>query len=323
MAYLGKNTDKGKGKKKAHLADAQYEYLPAGGMQISGEHHQNSWLVVPKKTASVFTSYDEDREPTKDCMNQFIDNEDDLPIELVEKARWTKEQWQALPDRANSKSNSSSVQPSKVERVQNMLYPIAEDDRELIVEEDSRYTWHTWISYDDEDTTTTSKSYFGASDRLSEGEALLVDTGAYGNLVGSEWVKRMDANNSKHGLKPSHTRNIGKVTLGGVGDKTQESHTEVIVPTVVDGVVDNFSAVMIDDNHLPALLGLKSLQSNNAILDLRTNRLIIPNSPNDVRIEFKQERTNVLQMQQAPGGFLMLPCGAGKIFSQALNPSPV
>ena len=118
----------------------------------------------------------------------------------------------------------------------------------------------------------------------------------------------MDINNSKHGLKPSHTRNIGNVTLGGVGKNTQESHTEVMIPTVVDGVVDNFSAVMIDDSHLPALLGLKSLQSKNAVFDLRTNRLFIPNSPSDVRIEFKKEKTNVLQMQQAPGGFLMLPC---------------
>ena len=252
-------------------------------MQISGEHHQNLWLVVPKKTASVFTSYDENRRSTKDGMNQFIDDEDDLPIELIEEARWTKEQWQALTDRANSssssKSSSSSVQPSKVETNKTTLYPKAEDDRELTVEEDSRYTWHTWISYDDEDTTTTSKSYVGASDRLPEGEALLVDTGAYGNLVGSEWVKRMDVNNSK-----SHTRNIGKVTLGGVGKNTQESHTEVIISTVVDGVVDHFSAVMIDDNHLLALLGLKSLQNKHAILDLRTNRVIIPNSPNDVRI---------------------------------------
>ena len=120
-----------------------------------------------------------------------------------------------------------------------------------------------------------------------------------------------------------HTRNINKVTLGGVGKNTQESTTEVIIPTVVDGVVDNFSAVMIDDSHLPALLGLKSLRNKNAILDLRTNRLIIPNSPSDVRIENKQENTKVFQMHQAPGGFLMLPCGADKIFSQALNPSPV
>ena len=121
----------------------------------------------------------------------------------------------------------------------------------------------------------------------------------------------MDANNSKHGLKHTHTRTIGKVTLGGVGENTQERNTEVIIPTVVDGVVDNYSAVMIEDNHVPALLRLKSLQSKNAILDLRTNRVIIPNSPKDVRIEFKKEHTNALQMKQAPGGFLMFPCGAG------------
>ena len=71
----------------------------------------------------------------------------------------------------------------------------------------------------------------------------------------------------------------------------QETNTEVIIPTVVDGVVDNFNAVMIEDSHLPALLGLKSLQSKNVILDLPINRLIIPNSPNDVRIEFKKENT--------------------------------
>ena len=59
------------------------------------------------------------------------------------------------------------------------LYPVAEDDRELVVEEESRYKWHTWISYDDEDDTSATNSYFGAADRLPDGGALLVDTGAY------------------------------------------------------------------------------------------------------------------------------------------------
>ena len=104
---------------------------------------------------------------------------------------------------------------------------------------------------------------------------------------------------------------------------TQESNTEVIVPTVVDGVVDNFSADMIEDSHLPALLGLKSLQSKNATLDVRTECLRMPNSPSDVRIELKKETTDVLQIKHASGGFLMLPCGAGNMFSQASNPSPV
>ena len=77
-------------------------------MQISGEHHQNSWLVVPKKTAPVFTSYDEDRQPSNDDVNQVIDDEDELPLELVEEASWTKEQWQALGNDANSSSSSMS-----------------------------------------------------------------------------------------------------------------------------------------------------------------------------------------------------------------------
>ena len=100
VLIVRKNNNKGKGKKKAHSAEAQYEYSPAGGMQISGEHHQNSWLVVPKKTASVFTSYDARRE---------MDDEDDLPIELIEETSWTKEQWQALGNGANSSSSSAPI----------------------------------------------------------------------------------------------------------------------------------------------------------------------------------------------------------------------
>ena len=73
------------------------------------------------------------------------------------------------------------MKTSKVEPVKAILPPVAEDDRELEVEGDSRYTWHTWISYDDEDNTTAHNSYIGASDRLPEAEALLVDTGAHGN----------------------------------------------------------------------------------------------------------------------------------------------
>ena len=130
--------NKGKGQKKAHLADVQYEYLPASGMQINGEHHQNSWLVVPKKSASVYTKYVNARE---------VDDEDDLPIELIEEVSWTKEHWQELTDRATSSSSSVNQTPN-LETVKTKLYPVAEDDRELVVGEESRYTWHTWISYE-------------------------------------------------------------------------------------------------------------------------------------------------------------------------------
>ena len=34
--------------------------------------------------------------------------------------------------------------------------------------------------------------HFGTSDQLKKGEAMLVDNGAFNNLVGSQWVERMD-----------------------------------------------------------------------------------------------------------------------------------
>ena len=47
--------------------------------------------------------------------------------------------------------------------------------------------------------------FFGSSDRINGGEAMLVDTGAWTNLVGSRWVDRMDKINQQLG-KATHTR---------------------------------------------------------------------------------------------------------------------
>ena len=46
------------------------------------------------------------------------------------------------------------------------------------------------------------KTYFCTSDRLRRGEALLIDTGAWSNLSGSEWVEGMNQMNCKSGMAP-------------------------------------------------------------------------------------------------------------------------
>ena len=57
---------------------------------------------------------------------------------------------------------------------------------------------------------------------------MLLDTGAYQNLVGDKWVARMDELNRQHG-KPEHsTQKLAqKITLGGVGAGTQEANESV------------------------------------------------------------------------------------------------
>ena len=136
----------------------------------------------------------------------------------------------------------------------------------------------------------------------------MIDTGAWNNLVGSSWVDRMNRQNKAIGKVPSTEQKLAKpVVLGGVGKDTQEAKHRVTMPTTIGGADSQFSATMIDGSNLPALLGLKTLKEKNGILDLRTNRLIMSNSSDSVTIDCPVG-TTVLQLEPAPGGYLMLPC---------------
>ena len=189
-------------------------------------------------------------------------------------------------------------------------------------EYDERNGEATWLSYEtikkppcaqtDQKTDSVRKSeqlYFGSSDRIPQGEGLLVDTGAKNNLVGDGWVRRMNALNQKAGRPTSTAHDLGyTVTLGGVGKNSQRSDTYVNVPTEVAGQPSKFSATVIQNSDLPALLGLKSLQEKNAVLDVRNNRLLLSKSPNAVKVYYQEDQVKVIDLVQAPGGYLMIPC---------------
>ena len=140
---------------------------------------------------------------------------------------------------------------------------------------------------------------------------MLLDTGAYRNLVGDEWVHRMDQLNKKAGLPPSVYRKTDqKVTLGGVGTGTQESEHDVHVPCLISGEDVEYKATVLDNSDIPAILGMKTMQERNGILDLRNKRFIFPTHKDDVQTTIKSD-TRVYQLTRAPGGYFMLPCSPG------------
>ena len=81
----------------------------------------------------------------------------------------------------------------------------------------------------------------------------------------------------------------------------------VKVPITVGGIASEFTAIEIPDSDVPALLGMESLKRMGAILDLSRNKMIIPSDRDDVRISYKQG-TRIIDLEEAPGGFLMIPC---------------
>jgi hypothetical protein len=161
------------------------------------------------------------------------------------------------------------------------------------------------------DSGTHDNIFFGKADRIHGCECMLLDTGAYKNIVGDAWVERMDKINKQFG-RPKHTTKTlnTKVVLGGVGTGTQESNIEVTVPCEVSGKKTDFKATVLKNSDIPAILGMKTMQDNHGILDLRNKRLIFPKKPSDVKITIAED-TAVYQLEQAPGGYFMLPCTPG------------
>ena len=159
--------------------------------------------------------------------------------------------------------------------------------------------------------TSTQGLHVGTSDKLKKGDAVLVDIGAVNNLLGSQWVERMDCLNHQVG-KPKSTRApLGcTVTLGGVGKNTPERSLSVQVPTIVNGDSSIFTGTIAEGSDSQALSGMKTLRDNCSMLAFENDRLIMPQAGQHVQI-VRLPGTQVFQHERAPGGFLVLPCSPG------------
>ena len=77
----------------------------------------------------------------------------------------------------------------------------------------------------------SAAQYFHARTRLGDNrEGLLVDVGAIGNLVGSEWVERQTRLAANHGLSVSFSEMERPLVVEGVGKSSQSTNTQATIP---------------------------------------------------------------------------------------------
>ena len=144
---------------------------------------------------------------------------------------------------------------------------------------------YNWNETDGEDLnlqpSSQTASSFISNTELSDGrQALLVDPGSTGNLSGTPWVCRTAALACKSPLRPDGTRVQPRqyqrerpLSVSGVGKQAQQCTHDCEIPiamTTTDGrsIRGTFLTPTVNgDSHLPALLGLKALIANGAILD--------------------------------------------------------
>ena len=161
----------------------------------------------------------------------------------------------------------------------------------------------------------TDDTQFYLNMSKQDSECLLVDTGAFENLVGSKWVERLEniKNRSKSTSRftPIHWEQLmHPVPVGGVGNDVMKANFRARVPIALKGGMKTiYDALYLESNNTPALLGTKALQKTNTILDLREGKLhMYCGNTSDIKIDAKGNGYQRMQLVQARSGHILLPC---------------
>jgi hypothetical protein len=155
-------------------------------------------------------------------------------------------------------------------------------------------------------TGSMSCSYHTAVQLPGLHEGLMVDTGAIDNLTGDGIVGRLTkllkTINRTVIMKP-----LAKILgVSGVGQNSSEcSMSATVYGVLADGSQMTFTAPVISNSEVPALLGLQSLQRQRAVVDT-TNRKLYLMGPGGYTINISPGST-CYDLREAPTGHLLLP----------------
>ena len=135
-----------------------------------------------------------------------------------------------------------------------------------------------------------------------------MDPGSPGNLCGDQWVAQQAKHCAAHGKGPPTYRTLPKpLEVGGVGHGVQVARTEVTIPVgFEDGEESLYTAPVMEDSTLPALLGQRSLMNQRAIIDCY-NKNIYFIGPGGYRLNLSPGSTKK-KLHDSAGGHLMMPC---------------
>ena len=144
--------------------------------------------------------------------------------------------------------------------------------------------------------------------RMTNGRiGLLVDPGAFDNLCGSHWLVTLCMLARQYGLGEEWYQLSKVLGVEGVGKQAQEVTHGVRVPIALDSCSEQtyYDSPVVQDSYIPALLGLRSLEDKESVLDMRVSERKLYCGPVDI---VPREGCVVHQLVPAASGHLLLPC---------------
>ena len=181
---------------------------------------------------------------------------------------------------------------------------------ELAVQQDEEATTHQHLFkyYHPPAYSWFGESIYHARVRLLDGEALLVDTGAVGDLTGELQFIRMAALAKKNGHGTSYTPLRNRMSIEGVGGGGPSVCTQTGTVSIVlaNGQLSSYTAPIIPESEVPSLVGLTTMTRQRVVLDLVHDKWITL-GPGGMEMKLSPG-SKVLPLHRAPTGHIMLPC---------------
>ena len=148
-------------------------------------------------------------------------------------------------------------------------------------------------------------------------EGILVDTGAFGNINGDRWRKRVEAIANKYHLQVTkqqldRTLSVGGISAGGEPSVRKEKVLSPIglSPIAMDGTQERelgvFKSPEIPDSDVPGIWGLDSLKNRRALVDTGGDAVILP-GPGGFEAMLSPG-SQVLKCGISTSGHMLVPC---------------
>ena len=183
-----------------------------------------------------------------------------------------------------------------------------------------------WCPNDTQSTDANALQYH-AMTRLVDGRlSIIVDPGAWTNLIGVNLAKQIADRGLAAGQRPAQSRMQHPIDVAGVGDGTQRANWMAHLPIAVpnpDGsaVLHGFESPILDQGsgaNLPGLLGLRSLRAKRSVLEMTAGREVLTfPGPGGYTINWSPGTIHI-PLITAPSGHLVIVCDA---YNQLANRS--
>jgi hypothetical protein len=141
----------------------------------------------------------------------------------------------------------------------------------------------------------------------SDREGILVDAGAIDNLMSDTYFNRFCRLLSQYGKKTPKTSDLSRnLTVDGVGVGSNTCVKSATLPVhLSDHTEGTLEAPIVQDSKIPALWGLRSLQSKRALIDVYNKRIFFVGTQG-YKIETSPD-TRMYHLEEAKSGHLLLP----------------